>query len=92
MKRSHKEKSQRKAVIQPAHEEAPRPVRKNRLRNPKTTTSSAQSCSSFGASICSIHGSRMCAEQNHLREKIEKIAKSKNRMQGDSVTHHIASV
>jgi hypothetical protein len=29
------EQSQRKAVIQSAHDEAPRPVRKNRLRNRK---------------------------------------------------------
>ena len=92
MKRSHNETSQRKADFQSAHEEAPRPVRKNRLRIGKTDAFSDRKRLDFGAAPCSKLSSAACAEQNHLREKIEKIAKSKNRMQGDSVTHHIASV
>jgi hypothetical protein len=39
-----------------------------------------------------MHDSRTCAEQNHLREKIEKIAKPKNRVQPGSALHRIASL
>jgi hypothetical protein len=91
MKRSHNETSQRKAVIQPAHGEAPRPVRKNRLRIDKTDAFSDRKRHNFGAATCSRHDSRTCAEQNHLREKIGKIAKSKNRVQPDYDSHRIAS-
>ena len=86
------EQSQRKAVIQPAHDEAPRPVRKNRLRRRKTDAFSDQKRLDFGASTCSKLSSAACAEQNHLREKIGKIAKSKNRVRPGSDAQHIASL
>ena len=66
-------RSPRKAVIQSAHEEAPRPVRKNRLRIGKTDAFSDRKRLDFGAAPCSKLSSAACAEQNHLREKIEKI-------------------
>ena len=53
----------------------PRPVRKNRLRIRKTLASMARKRHDFGASRCSKRSLGSCAEQNHLREKIEKIAK-----------------
>jgi hypothetical protein len=86
------EQSQRKAVIQPAHDEAPRPVRKNRLRSGKTDAFSDRKRIDFGAATCSKLSSSACAEQNHLREKIGKIAKSKNRVQPGSAPHRIASL
>ena len=86
------EQFQRKAVIQPAHDEAPRPVRKNRLRSGKTDAFSGQKRHNFGAATCSRHDSRTCAEQNHLREKIGKIAKSKNRVRPGSALYRIASL
>jgi hypothetical protein len=86
------EQSQRKAVIQPASKEAPRRVRKNRLRYRKANTSNARNRHNFGASTCSKHDSRTCAEQNHLREKIGKIAKPKNRLQLGSDAQRIASL
>ena len=67
--------SPRKAAFQSAPPEGPRPVRKNRIRNPKTHASIAQKHPHFGAATCSKHDSRTCAEQNHLRENIGKIAK-----------------
>jgi hypothetical protein len=86
------EQSQRIADFQSAHDEAPRPVRKNRLRSGKTDAFSDRKRLDFGAAPCSKLSSAACAEQNHLREKIEKVAKPKNRVQGDSGTHHIASL
>jgi hypothetical protein len=74
------DRSPRIADFQSAPSKGPRPVRKNRIRNPKTHVSIAQKRHHFGALTCSRHGSRMCAEQNHLREKIGKIAKTKNRV------------
>jgi hypothetical protein len=86
------DRSPRIADFQSAPSEAPRPVRKNRIRNPKTTTSIAEKRPDFGAATCSRHGSTMCAEQNHLREKIRKIAKTKIRVQPGSTPHCIASL
>ena len=86
------EQSQRKAVIQPAHDEAPRPVRKNRVRRRKTDAFSDQERLNFGAATCSKRDSRTCAEQNHLREKIGKVAKPKNRVQPGSDAQRIASL
>ena len=83
--------SQRIADFQPAHEEALRPVRKNRVRSGKTDTFSDRKRLDFGASTCSKHDSRTCAEQNHLTEKIGKLAKSKNRVQPGSALQRIAS-
>jgi hypothetical protein len=83
---------QRIADFQSAPSEAPRPVRKNRIRNQKTHVSNGPKRPNFGAATCSNRSSEPCAEQNHLREKIEKVAKPKNRVQGDSGTHQIASV
>jgi hypothetical protein len=71
---------------------APRPVQKNRLRIAKTDTFSDQKRLNFGAAACSKHDSRTCAEQNHLREKIGKVAKTKNRVQPGSAPHGIASL
>jgi hypothetical protein len=85
-------RSQRKAVIQPAHDEAPRPVRKNRLRSGKTDAFGDQKRIDFGAATCSKRPSAACAEKNHLREKIEKVAKPKNRVQPGSDAQHIASL
>jgi hypothetical protein len=67
--------SPRKADFQPASAEGPRPVRKNRLRSRKTLASIAQKRHDFGASRCSKRSLEPCAEQNHLRENIGKIAK-----------------
>jgi hypothetical protein len=67
--------SPRKADFQPASAEAPRPVRKNRLRSRKTLASIAQKRHDFGASRCSKRSLESCAEQNHLKENIGKIAK-----------------
>jgi hypothetical protein len=83
---------QRIADFQSAPSEAPRPVQKNRIRNPKTHASIAQKHPHFGAATCSKPSSEPCAEQNHLREKIEKIAKQKNRVQLSSVPRCIASL
>jgi hypothetical protein len=80
------------ADFQSAHGSGPRPVRKNRIRNPKTHTLIAQKHHHFGAAPCSKPSSELCAEQNHLRENIEKIAKTKIRVQLDSDTHRIASL
>ena len=85
-------RSPRKADFRSAHDEAPRPARKNRLRSRKTLASIAQKRHNFGASRCSKRSSASCAEQNYLRENIGEIAKEKNRVQGDSDTHHIASL
>jgi hypothetical protein len=68
-------RSQRKADFQPASAEGPRTRRKNRLRIRKTLASIAQKRHNFGAAPCSKRSLGSCAEQNHLREKIEKIAK-----------------
>ena len=84
--------SPRKADFQPAYAEGPRPVRKNHLRIRKTLASIAQKRHNFGASRCSKRSLEPCAEQNHLREKIEKIAKEKNRVHFDSDAQHIASL
>jgi hypothetical protein len=46
----------------------------------------------FAAATCSKNDSRTCAEQNHLREKIEKLAKPKNRLQPGSDAQQIASL
>jgi len=51
-----------------------------------------QNAGDFGAATCSRHDSRASAEQNHLREKIEKIAKPKNRVQPGSDAQQIASL
>jgi len=67
--------SPRKADFQPASAEGPRPARKNRLRSKKTLASIAQKRHNFGASPCSKRSLEPCAEQNHLRENIGKIAK-----------------
>jgi hypothetical protein len=86
------EQFQRKAVIQPAHDEAPRPARKNRLRRRKIDAFSNRKRLDFGAATCSKRSSEPCAEQNHLREKVGEIAKSKNRVQPGSAPHRIASL
>ena len=62
--------SPRKADIQSAPTEGPRPVRINRLRIRKTLASIAQKSHNFGASRCSKRSLGSCAEQNHLRENI----------------------
>jgi hypothetical protein len=85
-------RSLRKADFQPAPAEALRPVRKNRVRSRKMLASIARKWYYFGASPCSKRSLESCAEQNHLRENIGEIAKEKNRVQGDSDTHHIASL
>ncbi len=84
--------SPRKADFQSASAEGLRIGRKNRLRIRKTLASIAQKRHNFGASQCSMRSLESCAEQNHLREKIGEIAKQQNRVQGDSDTHHIASL
>ena len=81
-----------KADFQPAPAEGLRPARKNRVRSRKTFASIAQKRYGFGASRCSKRSLESCAEQNHLRENIGEIAKQQNRVQGDSDTHHIASL
>jgi hypothetical protein len=85
-------RSPRIADFQSASAEGPRTRRKNRLRIRKTLASIAQKRHNFGASRCSKRSLESCAEQNHLREKIGKIAKEKNRVHFDSDTHHIASL
>ncbi|MFN6304769.1 MAG: hypothetical protein ACK42H_21475 [Planctomycetota bacterium] len=85
-------RSSRKADFQSASAEGPRTRRKNRLRIRKTLASIAQKRHDFGASRCSKRSLESCAEQNHLRENIGEIAKQQNRVQGDSDTHHIASL
>jgi hypothetical protein len=67
--------SPRKAALRSAPALGPRPVRKNRLRIRKTLISIAQKYHDFGASRCSKRSLEPCAEQNHLRENIGKIAK-----------------
>ena len=84
--------SPRKADFQSASAEGPRTRRKNRLRIRKTLASIAQKRHNFGASRCSKRSLESCAEQNHLREKIEKIAKEKNREHFDSDAQRIASL
>ncbi len=84
--------SPRKVDFQPASAEGPRTRRKNRLRIRNTLASIAQKRHDFGASRCSKRSLESCAEQNHLRENIGEIAKQQNRVQGDSDTHHIASL
>jgi hypothetical protein len=69
-----------------------RKMRKNRIQNPRTLTAIAQRRPNFGAATCSKPSSEPCAEQNHLREKIEKIAKTKNRVLLSSAPHCIASL
>jgi hypothetical protein len=81
-----------KVDFQPASALGLRPERKNRLRIRKTLASIAQKYHDFGASRCSKRSLKPCAEQNHLGENIGKIAKQQNRVQGDSDTHHIASL
>lgn len=85
-------RSPRKAAFQPASAEPLRPVRKNRLRSRKTLASIAQKRYDFGASQCSKRSVESCDEQNHLRGKIEKIAKEKNRVHFDSDAQRIASL
>jgi hypothetical protein len=68
-------RSPRKAALRSAPALGPRPVRKNRLRIRKTLISIAQKYHDFGASRCSKRSLGSCAEQNHLRENIGKIAK-----------------
>ena len=85
-------RSSRKADFQPASALGLRPVRKNRLRSRKTLASIAQKRHDFGASRCSKRSLESCAEQNHLGEKIEKIAKEKNREHFDSDAQRIASL
>ena len=85
-------RSPRIADLQPASALGPRPARKNRLRRRKTLASIARKRHDFGASRCSKRSLESCAEQNHLRENIGEIAKQQNRVQGDSDTHHIASL
>jgi hypothetical protein len=85
-------RSPRKADFQSASALGLRPERKNRFRIRKTLASIAQKRHNFGASRCSKRSLESCAEQNHLRENIGEIAKEKNRVQGDSDTHHIASL
>jgi hypothetical protein len=80
------------ADFQSAPSEAPRPLRKNRIRKPKTHVSNGQKRPDFGAATCSNPSSEPCAEQNHLREKIGKIAKPKIRVQGDPDSQSIASL
>ena len=82
----------RKAAFRSASALGLRPVRKNRLRSRKTLASIAQKYHNFGASRCSKRSLESCAEQNHLREKIEKIAKEKNREHFDSDAQRIASL
>jgi len=67
-------RSPRKAAFRSAPALGLRPVRKNRLRIRKTLASIAQKRHDFGASRCSKRSLEPCAEQNHLRENIEKIA------------------
>jgi hypothetical protein len=85
-------RSSRKADFRSASAEGLRTRRKNRLRIRKTLASIAQKRHDFGASRCSKRSLESCAEQNHLRENIGEIAKQQNRVQGDSDTHHIASL
>jgi hypothetical protein len=68
-------RSPRIADFQSASAEGPRTRRKNRLRIRKTLASIAQKYHDFGASRCSKRSLKPCAEQNHLRENIGKIAK-----------------
>ena len=68
-------RSSRKADFQSASAEGPRTRRKNRLRIRKTLASIVQKRYDFGASRCSKRSLGSCAEQNHLRENIGKIAK-----------------
>ncbi|RLS69942.1 MAG: hypothetical protein DWH99_11585 [Planctomycetota bacterium] len=84
--------SPRKADFRSASALGPRSARKNRLRIRKTLASIAQKRHDFGASRCSKRSLESCAEQNHLREKIEKIAKEKNREHFDSDAQRIASL
>jgi hypothetical protein len=65
----------RKADFQSASALGLRPVPKNRLRIRKTLASIAKKHYDFGASRCSKQSLEPCAEQNHLRENIGKIAK-----------------
>jgi hypothetical protein len=80
------------ADFQSAPSEAPRPMRKNRLQIRKTHTSITLKRHYFGAATCSKPSSEPCAEQNHLREKIGKIAKQKIRVQPGSDAQQIASL
>ena len=68
-------RSSRKADFQSASAEGPRTRRKNRFRIRKTLASIAQKYHDFGAAPCSKRSLESCAEQNHLRENIGKIAK-----------------
>jgi hypothetical protein len=63
-----------KVDFQPASALGLRPERKNRLRIRKTLASIAQKYHDFGAAPCSKRSLESCAEQNHLRENIGKIA------------------
>ena len=85
-------RSLRKADFQPASAEGLRIGRKNRLRIKKALASIAQKYHDFGASRCSKRSLKPCAEQNHLRENIGKIAKEKNREHFDSDAQRIASL
>jgi hypothetical protein len=62
------------------------------LRIGETDAFSDQKQLDFGASTCSKLSSAACAEQNHPREKIEEIAKPKNRVQLGSALHRTASL
>ena len=68
---------QRIADFQSASGEAPRTVRKNRLRKQKTHASIAQKRSNFGALPCSKPSYEPCAAQNHLRKRLGKSRKRK---------------
>jgi hypothetical protein len=81
-----------KADFQPASALGPRPARKNRLRSRKSLASIAQKRYDFGASRCSKRSLESCAEQNHLRENIGKIAEQQNRVHFDSDAQRIASL
>jgi hypothetical protein len=85
-------RSPRIADFQSAPGKAPRPLRKNRLRSKKTLASIARKRQDFGASPSSKRSLQSCAEQNDLREYNGKIAKEKNRMQGDGAFQRIASL
>jgi hypothetical protein len=68
-------RSLRKADYQPASAEGPRARPKHRLRSRKSLASIAQKYHDFGVSRCSKRSLGSCAEQNHQRENIGKIAK-----------------
>ena len=68
-------RSPRIADFRSASAEGPRARPKHRLRSRKSLASIAQKYHDFGVSRCSKRSLGSCAEQNHQRENIGKIAK-----------------